>query len=151
MTFSEKSLKIRFLFLLSIPMTRTAFFAILGLPLLLTACATTHKGSITPQYINPTTYQHQSCDGLSEEIRRVSVLAEQTEKQQTPLSATGVGIGIAAGRGGIYPTISLGIGKGAGSHKKATLSKLYGEHDAMVIAARQKGCAFAKTIKIYGE
>lgn len=115
----------------------------------LPACTTT-KG-ITPQYINPNTYASHSCQSLESEVTRISKLATDTEQQQTPLSATGIGIGITAGRGGIYPSISLGIGKGTGNQKKATLSKLYGEHDAMILAARQKNCNFANGIKIYGE
>lgn len=117
--------------------------------LALSACATT-KG-IAPQYINPTTYANHSCQSLAQEIERVSKVASQTEKQQSGLSASGIGVGIAAGRGGIYPTISFGVGQSTSNQKKATLSKLYGEHDAMVVSARQKGCAFADSIKIYGE
>lgn len=51
------------------------------------------------------------------------------------------------------PSISVGAGLGGGTKqaKTNTLAKLYGEHDAMVVAARQKGCAFAQHIKIYGE
>lgn len=120
------------------------------LALMVTGCATT-KG-ITPQYINPTTYASHSCQSLEQEIARVSQTAAATEKQQVSLASTGLGIGIAAGRGGIYPSISFGLGSGSGgSNKKATLSKLYGEHDAMVLSARQKGCGFAQTMKVYGE
>ncbi|MDO4426921.1 MAG: hypothetical protein Q4B88_02215 [Moraxella sp.] len=117
----------------------------------LSGCTTT--GGIAPQYINPNTYNAYSCDGLSQEINRVSRLADSTEKQGSPLSSTGVGIGLAGGRGGIYPTISLGVGRasGASSQKKQTLARLYGEHDAMVVAARQKGCSFAGAMKIYGK
>lgn len=73
--------------------------------------------------------------------------------QNTKLSATGIGIGLVGGRGGIYPSISVGAGLGGGTKqaKTNTLAKLYGEHNAMVVAARQKGCAFAQHIKIYGE
>lgn len=117
--------------------------------LLLSACAST--GKIVPTYVNPTNYQNQNCDSLSEEVRRISVLAAQTEQQQTSLSSTGLGIGIAGGSNGIYPTISFGLGTGNGNSKKAKLAKLYGEHDAMVIAARKKGCGFATQLKIYGE
>lgn len=123
---------------------------IASLSLALTACATK---TIAPSYVNPNLYTQQSCQTLAEEIRRVETLAAATEKQNTPLSATGIGIGITGGRHGIYPTISMGVGSqsGAIAAKKERLAKLYGEHDAMVIAGRQKGCAFARTIKIYGE
>lgn len=124
---------------------------VLGAVLVLTGCATT-KGSITPQYINPSNYQAQDCTTLKSEIARISKLAGETEKQNISLG-TGVGVGIAAGRGGLYPTISLGTGIGSGQRqaKKNTLARLYGEHDAMVLAARQKGCEFVAGMKVYGE
>ncbi|MDO4250445.1 MAG: hypothetical protein Q4C68_02935 [Moraxella sp.] len=110
------------------------------------------KQSITPQYINPNAYANYDCQTLSQEIKRIETLATDTEKQQTSLSATGMGIGITGGRHGIYPTISFGVGKNTNhANKKHTLSRLYGEHDAMVVAARQKGCAFVQGVKIYGE
>lgn len=64
-----------------------------------------------------------------------------------------MGIGITGGRGGIYPSISFGVGTGSSTRaaRNNTLARLYGEHDAMVIASRQKNCAFAQNIKIYGE
>ncbi len=116
----------------------------------LTGCATT---KIAPQYVNPTNYQGYDCGMLQNEVARISKAAEATEKQNTGLSATGIGIGIAGGRGGIYPSISVGAGLGSGARqaKTNTLARLYGEHDAMVIAARQKGCSFAQNLKIYGE
>ena len=124
---------------------------LLGMILTLAGCATT-KGNITPQYINPSNYQAQDCATLKSEITRISKLANETEKQNISLG-TGVGIGIAVGRGGLYPTISLGTGIGSGQRqaKKNTLARLYGEHDAMVLAARQKHCDFVSGMKIYGE
>lgn len=117
---------------------------------ILTGCATT--GNIAPQYVSPTTYQHYDCAILQSEVARITKLAEATEKQNVSLG-TGVGIGIAGGRGGIYPTISIGAGLGSGQRaaKKNALAKLYGEHDAMILAGRQKGCGFVQGIKIYGE
>lgn len=117
----------------------------------LTGCATT--GKIAPQYVSPTKYQAHDCASLQSEVARISDLAKSTENQNVGLSASGVGIGIAGGRGGIYPSISFGMGTGSGQRqaKTNTLAKLYGEHDAMVVTARQKDCAFAKGIKIYGE
>lgn len=118
--------------------------------LLLAGCAIT--SSIAPQYVSPDKYSSKSCEELSYEINRVSQLAAAKEKEQSGLSATGVGIGIAGGRHGIYPTISFGVGKSnSTNNKKNALSALYGEHDAMVLAARQKNCTYAHSIKIYGE
>lgn len=116
----------------------------------LVGCATT--GNITPQYISPNNYQTYSCNTLQSEVARVTRLAKDTENQNISLG-TGVGVGISAGRGGIYPSISLGTGIGSGQRavKRNTLARLYGEHDAMILAGRQKGCAFVQGIKIYGE
>lgn len=118
--------------------------------LALTGCVST--GNIAPQYINPSNYQHHDCASLQSEITRISKLAKATEEQNISLG-TGVGIGISAGRGGIYPSISLGTGIGSGQRqaKKNTLAKLYGEHDAMVLAGRQKGCGFVQGMKVDGE
>lgn len=117
----------------------------------LTGCAST--GKIAPQYINPNTYQAHDCQTLQQEVTRVTNIISQTQKQQFSLASTGVGIGLTGGRGGIYPTISIGMGSGSSQRaaKNNTLSKLYGEHDAMIIAARQKSCGFATGVKIYGE
>ncbi|OOS08369.1 hypothetical protein SAMN02745664_11625 [Moraxella cuniculi DSM 21768] len=117
----------------------------------LTGCATT--GNIAPQYVNPTTYQNYNCEQLQSETARIGALVEKTKKQQLSLSSTGIGIGLAGGRHGIYPTISLGMGTGSGQRaaKNNALAKLYGEHDAMIVAARQKNCSFAEGVKIYGE
>lgn len=119
--------------------------------LTLTGCATT--GKIAPQYVNPNTYANHDCGYLQSEVSRITALAEKTQNQQTTLSSTGIGIGLTGGRGGIYPTISFGVGSGssARANRTNTLARLYGEHDAMIIAARQKNCAFAHNIKIYGE
>lgn len=116
----------------------------------LMGCTTT--GNIAPQYINPSNYQNYDCNALQKEVARISGLAKTAEKQNVSLG-TGVGIGISAGRGGIYPTISLGTGVSGGQRQAKTnqLARLYGEHDAMIVAARQKNCAFAHQVKIYGE
>ena len=129
---------------------KLAFTALAAAALVLTGCSA--KQTIAPQYINPTAYSQYDCTTLASEIKRVEQLAVATENQQSGLSATGVGIGIAGGRHGIYPTVSFGVGRNTNAaNKKNTLSRLYGEHDAMVVAARQKGCAFVQGMKIYGE
>lgn len=119
--------------------------------LALVGCATT--GNIPPQYVSPSQYTNHDCTSLQNEIERVSQVANAAEKRNTGLSATGIGIGIVGGRHGIYPSISFGVGSGKSERnaKHNELSRLYGEHDAMVIAARQKGCGFANGIRIYGE
>ncbi|MFL1732372.1 hypothetical protein [Moraxella oculi] len=130
-------------------MNKTPFFLIAAL--MLSGCATTHN--ITPQYINPNNYLTYDCSFLQNEVSRITTLAKATQHQQTPLTMNGIGIGITGGRHGIYPSISLGIGSGTANRHARTnqLARLYGEHDAMVVAARQKSCAFAQNINIYGE
>ncbi|UNU72689.1 hypothetical protein LU293_06110 [Moraxella nasovis] len=117
----------------------------------LAGCATTQ---ITPQYVNPTNYQNQSCADLQSETNRIASMVEKTQKQQIALSSTGINIGLTgSSRYGIFPSISFGVGANDSQRntKNITLSRLYGEHDAMIIAARQKGCQFAQQTKIYGE
>lgn len=68
------------------------------------------------------------------------------------LSASGVGVGVSAGRWGISPNISFGLGKSNNTKARdAKLSRLYGERDAIVQSARIQRCSFANGIKIYGE
>ncbi|MBE9578988.1 hypothetical protein AAHK14_07735 [Moraxella sp. K1664] len=71
----------------------------------LTGCATTN---IAPQHVNPANYQGYDCTVLQSEVARISQTAKATENQNIGLSATGIGIGLAGGRGGIYPSISVG-------------------------------------------
>ncbi|UTO04605.1 hypothetical protein NKT77_08830 [Moraxella sp. FZLJ2107] len=130
---------------------KALIFGAAAAAVVLTGCAST--GKVAPQYINPNTYQSYDCQSLQSEVSRITKLVEQTQNQQVGLSASGIGIGLTGGRHGIYPSISLGMGAGSGQRaaKQNTLSRLYGEHDAMVVSARQKGCAFAQGMKIYGE
>ncbi|MDO4894744.1 MULTISPECIES: hypothetical protein [Moraxella] len=126
-------------------------FTLATVAAVLTGCAST--GKVAPQYVNPSNYQAHDCNYLQSEVARIANVAEQTKKQGFSLSSTGIGIGLTGGRHGIYPSISLGMGSGSSQRaaRNNTLSKLYGEHDAMVVAARQKSCAFAQNMKIYGE
>lgn len=128
------------------------FTGMMTLIVILTGC-TTFNNKITPQYVNPSAYQNMHCNQLQAEVNRITNLVEQTQKQQVGLTTTGIGIGLTGNQYGIYPTISLGMGTSntQKSSKNSTLAKLYGEHDAMIIAGRQKSCAFVKNIKIYGE
>ena len=63
-----------------------------------------------------------------------------------------MGVGVSAGRWGISPNITFGIGKSSNSQARdAKLSQLYGERDAVVQSARLKKCAFATGLKVFGE
>ncbi|MEZ7503145.1 hypothetical protein QO189_11765 [Psychrobacter sp. Arc29] len=116
----------------------------------LSGCAST--GNVTPQYVPPSTYQNYDCQALSQEYNRVNRYVEAARNEQSTLSASGVGVGISAGRWGISPNISFGVGKSNNTKARdAKLSRLYGERDAIVQTARIQRCSFANGIKIYGE
>lgn len=116
----------------------------------LSGCAT--SGNLTPQYVPPSTYQSYDCQSLAQEYNRVERYVEAAQKQQSTLSSSGVGVGISAGRWGISPNISFGVGQSNNNKARdAKLSRLYGEADAIIQTARIKRCSFANGIKIYGE
>ncbi|MFC6204619.1 MULTISPECIES: hypothetical protein [Psychrobacter] len=116
----------------------------------LSGCATT--GNLTPQYVPPSTYQSYDCQALTQEYNRVNSYVEATRNERSTLSSSGVGVGISAGRWGISPNISFGVGKSNDTNARdVKLSRLYGERDAIIQSARIKRCSFANGIKIYGE
>lgn len=117
---------------------------------LMSSCAST--GNISPQYIPPSNYQSYNCSALGQEYNRINTYVKQAQQQQSTLSTTGVGVGVSAGRWGISPNISFGVGKSGNTQARdAKLSRLYGERDAVVQSARLKQCDFANGLKIYGE
>lgn len=118
--------------------------------LLFAGCAST--GNISPQYIPPSNYQGYDCNALGQEYNRINNYIKQTQQQQSTINTTGIGVGISAGRWGISPNISVGLGKSGNTQARdAKLSRLFGERDAVVQSARLKQCAFANGLKIYGE
>lgn len=124
-------------------LTLTGMFGIAG-------CAT--SGQLTPQYVPPSTYQSYDCQALVQEYHRINHYIEGIRNEQTTLSTTGMGVGISAGRWGISPNISFGLGKSSNTQgRDAKLSRLYGERDAIIQSARLKNCSFANGIQIYGE
>lgn len=113
-------------------------------------CATT--STLTPQYIPPSNYQSYDCSALAQEYNRVNLYAEAAKNEQSKISMSGVGVGISAGRWGISPNITFGVGQSSDTNARdAKLSRLYGERDAIIQSARIKSCGFADGIKIYGE
>ena len=116
----------------------------------LSGCAT--SGNLTPQYVPPSTYQNYDCQTLAQEYNRVQRYVEGTSKQRSTLSTSGVGVGISAGRWGISPNISFGVGQSNDNKARdAKLSRLYGERDAIIQSARIQRCSFADGMKVYGE
>ena len=129
--------------------TVTALLATAGI-FGLSGCAST--GNITPQYIPPSTYQSYDCQALNQEYIRVNSYVNAARNEQSTLASTGVGVGISAGRWGISPNISFGVGQSNNNKARdAKLSRLYGERDAIIQSARIQRCSFAAGIKIYGE
>ena len=129
--------------------TATALLATAGI-FGLSGCAST--GNITPQYIPPSTYQSYDCQALNQEYIRVNSYVNAARNEQSTLASTGVGVGISAGRWGISPNISFGVGQSNNNKARdAKLSRLYGERDAIIQSARIQRCSFANGIKIYGE
>ena len=116
----------------------------------LSGCATT--SNITPQYVPPSAYQNYDCQALSQEYVRVNRYVDAARNEQSTFSTSGVGVGVSAGRWGISPNISFGVGKSRDTKARdAKLSRLYGERDAIVQTARIQRCSFANGVKIYGE
>ena len=129
--------------------TKATLLATVGV-FALSGCAST--GNVTPQYVPPSTYQNYDCQALSQEYNRVNRYVEAARNEQSTFAAYGVGVGISAGRWGISPNISFGVGKSNNTKARdAKLSRLYGERDAIVQSARIQRCSFANGIKIYGE
>lgn len=124
--------------------------AVIGSILIVIGCAST--GNISPQYIPPSTYQNYDCTSLSQEYQRIQSYINTESKNYSGLVATGVGVGVSAGRWGISPNINIGVGKSTNTGaREAKLSRLFGERDAVVQSARMKQCAFAANLKVYGE
>ena len=116
----------------------------------LSGCAT--SGNLTPQYVPPSNYQGYDCQALTQEYNRLNSYVEATRNERSTLSTSGVGVGVSAGRWGISPNISFGVGKSNDTKARdAKLSRLYGERDAIIQSARIQRCSFANGIKIYGE
>lgn len=130
-------------------LTTTTLLAAVGI-FGLSGCAT--SGNLTPQYVPPSTYQNYDCQTLAQEYNRVQRYVEGTSKQRSTLSSSGVGIGVSAGRWGISPNISFGVGQSNDNKARdAKLSRLYGERDAIIQSARIQRCSFADGMKVYGE
>ena len=112
---------------------------LVGSTLLLGACATTVK----PTYVSPTQYQALNCQQLQAEYNRIQQHLDEgvpTEKR------TGMGVGVGLGGGwshgggwGFGPSISLNMGQSSNT-KKTEISRLLGQQEAIVQAAKFKGC-----------
>lgn len=106
---------------------------------LLSACASTPK----PSYVSPTQYQSFNCQQLQGEYNRIQ---QYIDNGVEPAKRTGMGVGVGLGggwgsRGGwsIAPSISVNMGQSSNT-KKTELSRVLGEQEAIVQAAKYKSC-----------
>ena len=102
------------------------------------ACASTPK----PSYVSPTQYQSLSCQQLQSEYNRIHDYIQNGV--ETP-KRTGVGVGVGLGGGwgkggwGFGPSISVNMGQSMNT-KNTELANVLGQQDAIVQAAKFKGC-----------
>ena len=119
-------------------MKRLYWMPVLAASMLLGACASTVK----PAYVSPTQYQSLNCQQLQAEYNRIQQYIDNGV--QTP-KRTGVGVGIGLGGGwgrggwGFGPSISINMGQSMNT-KNTELANVLGQQDAIVQAARFKGC-----------
>ena len=119
-------------------MKRLYWMPVLAASMLLGACASTVK----PAYVSPTQYQSLNCQQLQAECNRIQQYIDNGV--QTP-KRTGVGVGVGLGGGwgkggwGFGPSISVNMGQSMNT-KNTELANVLGQQDAIVQAARFKGC-----------
>ncbi|WOE41693.1 hypothetical protein [Acinetobacter chinensis] len=126
---------------------KTIYLSLLaGSTLLLGACATTVK----PTYVSPTQYQALNCSQLQSEYNRIQ---QHLDNGVQPPKRTGVGVGVGLGGGwgsrggwGIGPSISVNMGQSSNT-KNTEKARLLGEQEAVVQAAKFKGCPIIVRIK----
>ena len=117
-----------------------------GSALLLSACATPVK----PAYVSPAQYQALNCSQLQSEYNRIQ---QYIDNGVQPPKRTGVGVGVGVGGGwgsrggwGIGPRVSVNMGQSSNT-KKTELARLMGEQEAVVQAAKFKGCPIIVRLK----
>ena len=119
-------------------MKRLYWMPVLAASMLLGACASTVK----PAYVSPNQYQSLNCQQLQAEYNRIQQYIDNGV--QTP-KRTGVGVGVGLGGGwgkggwGFGPSISVNMGQSMNT-KNTELANVLGQQDAIVQAARFKGC-----------
>ena len=119
-------------------MKRLYWLPVLATTFFLGACASTVK----PAYVSPTQYQSLNCQQLQAEYNRIQHYIDNGV--QTP-KRTGVGVGVGLGGGwgkggwGFGPSISVNMGQSMNT-KNTELANVLGQQDAIVQAAKFKGC-----------
>ena len=119
-------------------MKRLYWMPVLAASMLLGACASTVK----PAYVSPTQYQSLNCQQLQAEYNRIQQYID-TGVQTPKRTGVGVGVGLGGGWGkggwGFGPSISVNMGQSMNT-KNTELANVLGQQDAIVQAARFKGC-----------
>lgn len=110
------------------------FVALLSV-LMLAACAT------KPVYVSTSNYMGFSCANLQNELVRID--AHLNKLNGFSLETKGVGVGLSAGRWGVSPHITFGLG----SSNKQTKARLLGERDAVLETAKIKQCQVSSNLK----
>lgn len=105
---------------------------------LLVGCA---SNPVQPTYVSSAVYKDYTCAQLEQEYRRVNDHIGKASSERKGFDMTGIGVGISAGRGGVYPRVSVGMGKSTDG-RNPRLSRLLGERDAIAESSRFKGCDF---------
>lgn len=107
---------------------------------MLTGCMT---NPIQPMYVPPTKYQGYDCRQLGMEADRVSqYLQRGVEAPSSQAVGFGIGLGGWGGRWGgwgIQPRVSMDMNQ-AQETRRTAIARLLGERDAIIQAARLKGC-----------
>ncbi|MFT4021119.1 MAG: hypothetical protein QM666_06355 [Acinetobacter sp.] len=111
-----------------------------AMAMLLSACSTV---PIKPSYVSPTQYQSLNCSQLQSEYNR---LQQYLDRGVQPAKRTGMGVGFGLGGGwgrggwGFGPSLSFNLGQSSNS-KRTETSRLMGQQEAVVQAAKFKNCA----------
>lgn len=108
---------------------------------LFTMCSTS-PDKIDATYVSPLQYSNYSCDQIRQELIRINQrVAELSGKQQKEANKDAVAMGVALVI--FWPALFLLIGP----DKKAEISRLKGEYEALEIVAIEKNCGYAEELE----
>ena len=110
--------------------------------LALSACAASPK-RIQASYVSPSQYKNYNCEELEQELQTLSAKVHEVTGQQKKAATndaviTGVGVLL------FWPSLFL---LAATEDHKAELSRLKGEHEALMSAGKEKKCQFVKEMQ----
>lgn len=105
------------------------FLSAMGV-LALAGCATAPE-NITSSYVSPMLYRNWTCEQMAEEGHRL-IAAYQTVAVKQNQAVMGDAFGVIM--------IGLPISSMTGNNVAPEVAKVKGEHEALMLAAREKGC-----------